>query len=39
VRLEQPSRRILVEIVVPSGPVGTQLAAAKEPEREPQPQS
>jgi hypothetical protein len=38
VRLEQPSRRILVEIVVPSGPVDTQLAAAKEPERQPQPQ-
>jgi hypothetical protein len=41
VRLEQPSRRILVEIVVPSGPVSTEPAVAREPEdeREPQPQS
>jgi hypothetical protein len=47
VRLEEPSRRILVEIVVPSGAVIAEAAAAngpeepavaKEPEGEPQPQ-
>jgi hypothetical protein len=45
VRLEQPSRRIVVAIVVPSRTVITQPAApipmpaaAKKPEREPQPQ-
>ncbi len=46
VRLEQPSRTILVAIVVPSGTVITEPAAAipepaaaKEPEGEPQPQA
>ena len=45
VRLEQPSRTILVAIVVPSGTAMTQpaaateAAAAKEPEGEPQPQA
>ena len=45
VRLEQPSRTILVAIVVPSGTVITEPAAAipepaavKEPKGEPQPQ-
>ena len=45
VRLEQPSRTILVAIVVPSGTVIQRTttaiqepAAAKEPEGEPQPQ-
>jgi len=38
-RLEEPSQRILVEIVVPAGPVTTEPAADNEPEKEPQPQS
>jgi hypothetical protein len=38
VRLEQPSRRILVEILVPLRPVTTEAAPAKEPEGDPQPQ-
>jgi hypothetical protein len=38
-RLEEPSQRILVEIVLPAGPVTTEPAADKEPEKEPQPQS
>ena len=38
VRLQQPSRRIRVEIVVPSGAVTTGPVAAQEPAREPQPQ-
>jgi hypothetical protein len=45
VRLEQPSRRIVVAIAVPSRTVITEPAAviptpaaAKKPEREPQPQ-
>jgi hypothetical protein len=45
VRLEQPSRRIVVAIAVPSKTVITEPAAAfparvaaKKPEREPQPQ-
>ena len=37
-RLEQPSRRIVVEIVLPSGPVSAEPAVAEEPEVEPQPQ-
>jgi hypothetical protein len=37
VRLEQPSRRILVEILVPLRPVTTEAVAAKEPEADPQP--
>jgi hypothetical protein len=43
VRLEQPSRRIVVAIVVPASTVNTEPAAAipapaaaKKPEREPQ---
>jgi hypothetical protein len=38
-RLEEPSRRILVEIVLPAGPETTEPAAEEEPEKEPQPQS
>jgi hypothetical protein len=38
-RFEEPSRRVLVEIVLPTGPVTTEPAAEEEPEREPQPQS
>jgi hypothetical protein len=37
VRLERPSRRILVEVLVPTEPVTTEPAVAKEPEGEPQP--
>jgi hypothetical protein len=37
-RLQEPSRRILVEIVVPQEPVTAEPAAAPEPENEPQPQ-
>jgi hypothetical protein len=37
-RLEEPSRRILVEVVVPPEPVTAEPAVAKEPEGEPQPQ-
>jgi hypothetical protein len=38
-RLEEPSRRIVVEIVLPAGPVTTEPPAEEEPEKEPQPQS
>jgi hypothetical protein len=37
-RLQEPSRRIIVEIVVPSEPVTAEPTAAPEPEGEPQPQ-
>jgi hypothetical protein len=37
-RLEEPSQRVLVEIVLPAGPVTTEPAAENEPEKEPQPQ-
>jgi hypothetical protein len=38
-RLEEPSRRILVEIILPAGPVTPEPTAEEEPEKEPQPQS
>ena len=36
-RLEEPSRSILVEVVVPLEPVPAEPGVAKEPEGEPQP--
>jgi hypothetical protein len=38
-RLEEPSQRVLVEIVLPAEPVTAEPAAEEEPEKEPQPQS
>jgi hypothetical protein len=38
-RFEEPSQRIVVEIVLPAGPVTSEPTAEAEPEREPQPQS
>ena len=37
-RLEEPSRRILVEVVVPPEPVAAEPAVETEPEGQPQPQ-
>lgn len=37
-RLEEPSRRILVEVVVPPEQVTAEPAVENEPEGEPQPQ-
>jgi hypothetical protein len=38
VRLEEPSRRILVEIVTPSAPAAEEPAGGSEPQPEPQPE-
>jgi hypothetical protein len=37
-RLEEPSRRIVVEVVVPPEPVAAEPDVDKQPESEPQPQ-